>query len=682
MFLNRVLAFAVPLTVLNCSQVLAQSGNSAGGGTVLSEITVSANKRDQTLDRIDGAVSVRTGDELAAAGVTSVADLEKVFPSLVIRTRGNRAYANFTVRGMSSPDYYNPSVQIYVDGVPQDSAYFTQELVDVERVEFLRGPQGTLYGRNAFGGVINIISRKAREARVAGTGTVTNRTVGGEIAATVVPVPDTLFVDIAARALHNRGQITDITTGQEGIDRSDVAHGRIALRYAPAGGPFDAAASFSQENLRTREEIYLLEPLLKQRQYVSALQGPYPLLDRKASTGALSWNYRVGEYTLTGITGFQSIDMQRDISGQSFPETKQNVTQELRLAFGGSGPLSGVVGAYFEDVRFTRDTQGFPGFTGPSHNLVTGRGAAVFGEATYRLTERLAVTGGARFSYDEAAIDFAQAAGPFVPAFGFTNTAHFNGVQPKVSLGYQLTDELRVYGLVSQGYKPGGFNHTVTSILDMDPYKPETALNIEVGSKASLFAGRLDVSSAVYRIKAKDKQIYVGMVPFQVIRNVGEATSAGVEMEARLKATDRLTISGTANVGRSVFDTYVDPVTSARYDGNRLPYAPDVTASLSARYVIEQTFVPGEVAIAARANGFSRMYFNEANTLSQPAYVTFDAALEIGLTNAVLLKVFAENITDEVYRTSSFLFGQLGPNDVRSTIGQGRLVGASVKGRF
>lgn len=125
------------------------------------KMVISASKRDQLLNQIDAAVSIKTGEELERAGVRQVADLEKVFPGLIIRTRGNRAYANISMRGVTSPDFYNPAVQIYIDGVPQDVAVMTQQLQNIQHVELLRGPQGTLYGRNAHGGVINIITNKA-----------------------------------------------------------------------------------------------------------------------------------------------------------------------------------------------------------------------------------------------------------------------------------------------------------------------------------------------------------------------------------------------------------------------------------------------------------------------------------------------------------------------------------------
>ncbi|ERM53312.1 hypothetical protein P781_16810 [Vibrio mimicus CAIM 1883] len=109
-------------------------------------IVIESSKQSIPLERIDSSVLVKTGEELERAGIYQVQDLGKVFPGLVIQSRGNRTYANTTIRGISSPDYYSPTVSVYVDGVLQDNAFLTQQLLNIERVELLRGPQGTLYG--------------------------------------------------------------------------------------------------------------------------------------------------------------------------------------------------------------------------------------------------------------------------------------------------------------------------------------------------------------------------------------------------------------------------------------------------------------------------------------------------------------------------------------------------------
>jgi pesticin/yersiniabactin receptor len=628
----------------------------------LDEITVSPNKRTQTLGSVDGAVSVQTEADLKAAEVKNVSDLEKVFPGLVIRQRGNRAYSNFTVRGMSSPDFYNPTVQVYVDGVPQADSFLTQELVNVARVEFLRGPQGTLYGKNAYGGVLNIITRKPRENSISAGATATNQTQYGHLYATG-NYRDVLFTDIAVNGFGDRGQITDPTSGDE-VDTAHNWSGKVRWRYAPAGGPFDATFYVSKERLKSREEIYVADSQIDQRLYPVGV--PYPLLQRDAMSTALSWNYAFGPFKLTSITSYQDVDLDRQLFGSRSPETTTLWSQEARLTYDNGGPLTGIAGVYLQDTAFTRRQ-----LTGAYRvNDVDTRSYAVFGEFTYAILPRLFLTAGARGSIDESSIDYRG-------AFSINNSASFNGVQPKLSLGYQITDHARIYALVSRGYKAGGFNHAVSTAADANPYQPETAWNYEVGGRSTFWDGRLTLSGALYYIDSRDKQIYVGVVPNQVIRNVGEATSKGIELESTLRATDLLTLNASVTYGTSKFDDYIDPFTMQDFSGNQIPYAPNATVHAGFRQILPQNWWT-ELALTGAVHYFSRTYFNESNTLSQPAYATFDLGLEAQLRKGLFFKVFGTNLSNEIYRTYTFGTAPF----LFSNIGQGRLVGVSFYGTY
>lgn len=643
-----------------------------GAPQSLSEVVVTANKREQAIDRVDGGVSVVTADQLRDNDVRTVDDLQKVFPGVTIENRGNRAYANFTVRGISSPDYYNPSLQVYIDGVPQAASAMVQDLSNVERVELLRGPQGTLYGRNAFGGVLNIITRKPRENTATVFGTAADRRLEAGFAATGAIVPDTLFLDMSVKALEQIGQLRDSNGSNNAIDGSKAFNGRIGLRYAPTGGPFDANTWVSHDSLTSYEETAVLDSDVKDRIYRSSvLAFPYNRIDREITTAGLNWNYRFGEVTLSSTTSYQTVDLKRRLFGFQFPETTNTFNQEVKLAYDGGGRLKAVGGIAYLNEGFTRNA--YVALPQASKNKVQSESLAVFGEATYALTDQLDLTAGARGAIDWSSINFTGLDFATFSPLAFNNNAEFRSFQPKVSLGYQLNSQTRLYALVSQGYKPGGFNHAVSFAADALAYQPETAWNYEVGSRSSLWDGRLILSAAAYYIKSKDKQIYVGPIGLQVIRNAGEAESTGVELEATLKPTDRLTLTANANFGRSEFTNFIDPLSGVNYNGKQVPYAPDVTANLFGRYVIAQTLVPAEVAFTAAAHFVSTVYFDEANTLAQGGYGTYDVGLEFALPKGPTFKVFAQNLTDEVYRTNSFVFS----GTKLSTIGQGRLVGVS-----
>lgn len=645
----------------------------------LREVTVAATKRQQELGKTDAAVSVVDGAAIRDRQVQTTADLQKVLPGLVVDDRGSRLFSNFTVRGINSFDFYNPSVQVLVDGVPQAATALVRDIPNVSRVEFLRGPQGTLFGINAFAGVISITTEKPRENRTDISALASNRQFGIGANTTTVLVPETLFLDLGIKESHDLGQLKDPDRRKDNIDGRNALSGRMALRYAPLGGEFDATLSASHETLRSREEQYILDTDLHRRRYRSSVLGFYNFLDRELTTTALSWNYRMGDFTLSNITSFQYVDIQRRLSGNQFPETYRTIYEELRLAYDGGGPLKGVAGLTFVNNDFTRGQPSFAPFLGSSRNRVESSSAAVFGEATYALTSRLDLTGGVRAAYDWSNVDF-QRPDTFGVGTGlaFKKDANFSSVQPKVSLGYQVDETTRIYALVSEGYKPGGFNRAVFTTQDALAYKAETAWNFEIGGRTELFDGRLGLSAALYHIRSQDQQVYIGPVGAQVLRNAGQGTSTGIELEARLQATDNLVLTAQAAFGRSEFEKFTDPLTRVRYDGKQIPYAPDVSANLGARYLIDQAFIPARVTLTGNMRIVSKTYFDLENTLSQGGYSTYDAGLEFAFPNQVTAKVFANNLTDKVYRSYSYSSGPV----TLSNVAMGRVVGLDVRMRF
>ncbi|KMO38083.1 hypothetical protein VQ03_18075 [Methylobacterium tarhaniae] len=654
-----------------CAACLVASPVSAQnqGDTIqLEELVVTANKREQRLDKVDGAVSAVTAARLADNDVREVSDLQKVLPGVVIANRGSRPFANVTIRGISSPDFYNPAVQVYVDGVPQASANFAQDLLDVSRIELLRGPQGSLYGMNAFAGVLNITTEKPREKRIDVFATASERLFATGTATTSVLVPETLFLDLGLKERYFTGQIRDIDRNRNDIDWSNGLLGRAALRYAPLGGDFDANLFASHDTVRSREETYILDSDVKQRVFRSSvIRIPYSFLDREVTTAGLTMNYRLNDVTFSSVTSFQGVNLQRRLFGVSLPETHQVLYQEFRAAYDAGGPLKGVAGLVFFDNQFTLSRLG-------TRNAVDASSIAVFGEATYSLTDRLDLTVGARLAYDWSATRFNGASF----GFNFNNDADFTNFQPKVSLGYQVDPTTRIYALVSQGYKPGGFNRVASSPLDAVAYQPETAWNYEVGARTDMLDGMATVSGAFYRIESSNQQIYTGPVGFQVLRNAAEGTSTGVEIELALRPTDRLTLTAQGALGRSEFSGYTDPVTGQRIAGGRTPYAPDLVTNLGFRYLIDQTWIPAQMALTGAARTVSRTYFDPANAFSQGSFTTFDAGLDFTFGTASTLRVFANNLTDRTYRTYSFGYGPT----TYATIGQPRIVGVSWRTRF
>jgi pesticin/yersiniabactin receptor len=663
-------------TLFATAFLAAAPAQAEGEVTRLDSIMVSANKQAQPLDSVNGTVQVKTGEELEEAGVETVQDLEKVFSGLLIRTRGNRAYAGSTIRGISSPDYYNPSIQLYVDGVPQDSAFFTQPLVNVERVELLKGPQGTLYGRNAHGGVINIITKepgKGVDARVEGTYASLTREAALTMAGPLVE--DWLYGDVSLKRFDDVGQITDVATGDKHADNATDFIGSGRLHFRPKDSDFRASLSFSHEDLDSHEELYLREDNLNDLEYNSATDGEYHL-KRKVNTYALNMDYDMERSVLSSITSYQDRQMDRIMQGLNYAEDQTQFSQELRLVTDYTDDLNSVVGAYFQSIDFVRRQPGYPGYYGDSKNKVQNRSYALFGEANYAFAPKWDLTAGVRWSQEDAKIDFNQQA---PSAYGFDNDKTFTDVSPKLSIGWEPRRNDRLYAVVSKGFKPGGFNHAVTNADDREPYDSETSVNTELGWRSQMLGNRLALNASVYYISVSDTQIYVGPVGYQVIRNAGDARSYGLDLDINWQMTDAFTLTAGLNQGKSEFVNAQDPMTNENYDGHNLPYAPETSALLQGRYQFDQAWVPAKLALMAGVHYYSDIYFNESNTLKQPGYQTWDVSFEMAFHNGLALRAFVDNLTDEIYRTSSFQFGV---NDVRSTVGLGRNVGLTASMEF
>lgn len=651
--------------------------------TVLDRLIITASKREQEAGKIDAAISVVTGEELAERGVRTVEDLHKVFPGFSMGNRGNRVYSNVTVRGMASPDYFNPTVQVYVDGVPQLPSTFSQMLSDVERVELLRGPQGTLYGANAYGGVINIVTRKSDRNRFYVQTDISLDEPSVEIGGTAVLSPETLYFDFAGSFTHFSGDIDDGSTGADDINTSNNGYGRASLRYAPMDGDFDAAISFSKERLYSHEELYSFQADVDDRIYRSSLYGDIPVLDRDVTTLSGHWNYRFGEFVLSGITGYQRSDVRRDFSAGAgsrylWPQDDETISQEIRLNYEADA-FSGVAGLWYSHNDFMGWKSAIAPYYGAASNNVVTDSAAAFGELTWHATDRLDITGGLRATYDRSRID-AYRADSYGTGMGFDfeNSANFSSLQPKIAAGYQLTPDSRLFGVISRGYKPGGFNHSISSLIDSTAYDPESAWNFEAGVKSTLLDGSLDVSASVYHIRSSDKQIYVGMIGQQFIRNVGKATSTGVEIEATWQVSDRFTLSGNAAFGRSKFTDFTDPYTGVSYDGNRVPYAPDVTTHLNAAYVVTDSFFDGTLTANVAANVTSKVWFDESNSASQEGFATFDASLDFAGSDGLTARLYVQNLTDKSYKTSGYVNGAM----ELGTLGKGRTFGLTLRKEF
>lgn len=635
--------------ILKCSSLLlAASSVQTLAATIQPEtMVINATKQGVTLSKTDSSIQVKTADDLARASVKTVKDLEKVFAGLMIQTRGNRSYASTTVRGMNSPDFYSPTINVLVDGVKQDSAFITQPLLNVERVEFLRGPQGTLYGSNAQGGVINIITRRGGdESHIGVSYSNRKRLVEG---ATTLNINDDWYADVSLRSENENGFIEHQPSSKKDANGNRGLSGSFKLHYEPLEGPWDATLSFSSDQLNSHEEWYLTEQEYQKKQTTQAI----PDLERKVESYGLSVNYSLEDIQFSSISNLQNRRIDRLYTGGQWHEDQKTLSQELRMLTRHSDSLTSLLGLYIENTQFDGSAFG-------ATNRVDIDTTALFGQVKYALSEDFDITFGGRASRIKSSSDYSGNTGFGIAAYKVDKSE--NLFSPKATLGWQLDTDSRVYFSIANGYRPGGYNR-VPFGNNSAGYESEESLSTELGWRTSALDKKLNLSAAIYQIKTDDVQLYTGNIPNQVLSNFGKATSRGVELDVAWQATSKLGLNLGATVGKSEFNSGNNGL-----KGNRLTYAPDSTFTLGVDYQVSNN-----LQLSANARHNSKVYFDEANKISQSPVTLVDLAGEYS-HRGIDYRLFVNNASDKKYVSYAYQ----GRTGVASNYASGREVGLSM----
>ncbi|MGV3479204.1 MAG: TonB-dependent receptor [Sphingobium sp.] len=636
------------------------------------EIVVTALKRSTNLQETPISISAVTGDTIANSGVQSIADLNASVPSLTF-VDGGPSSRRVVIRGIQAAG--EPTVGTYYDETPvtgaigagNDAGGSTPELrlFDVERVEVLRGPQGTLYGSGSMGGTLRVIYEKPKfDTEVAADVSVSGTRGGGvnyEGSAMVnLPVVDD---KIAVRAVgfyrNAEGFIDNTTLNIKNINDQKSYGGRLLVRLQPTEDlTIDAAAYINRSRTDTNAWT------LSSGKFKSDALTRQPVRD-DLELYSLTANYDFGGVTLTGIVSYleRDLDSVSDVSrfirstrtaagcagrvgggaactptqlanyyalvdSQSssalYPQqTMSSWTAELRLSSDGSGPFNWTVGGFFSD----RDTH----VANPQVNTdpVTGRviepqqiatirfiddslrQVAVFGEFSYDVTDKLNLTAGARyFKYDKDISGQTTIGsilvGAVVRPLSFVDSSE-DGTAFKFNASYKITPEVMLYAEAAQGFRPGGANQVIGLAQELTPYTSDSLWNYEIGLKNTLFDRRLFLNIDVFQIDWSDMQI-TGRTPngaFAFITNAGKARVRGLEVEATIRPAEGFSITGNASyIDAKLRENQANANVSAPgLKGDRIPYVPKFSAGIAAQY---------QWALSDTLSGFARI---DANTV-------------------------------------------------------------------
>jgi len=671
----------------------------------LEEVVVTATRRATNLQTTPVAVSAYDAEALEARNVEDLRDLALSTPGFVVSGSAGFDFPT-SIRGVSSAASgigADLPVAVYVDGVylPRgNSAVFG--LVNVAQVEVLKGPQGTLFGRNATAGAILIATRPPPGAFEAYGDILYGRfderrvrlSVGG-------PLGAGWRASVSAAMRRRDGFQTNQFDGSEvnGEASDDV---RIALRFDD-GGPLDAtlrldAGRFESPifNKGIQADPFYTAPISldvidRVVRNIDRVSNNHRSFSEREEWGAgLTLGYELGpQWRLKAISAYRQgrVEFQVDTDGSAASllrsnqrwEKQHQLSQELQLARGGER-LDLILGAYLfrEEARtlFFADSyvgnlrQGFS-----AHNVT--RSAALFAEARWRATDRLAATAGVRLSREEKDFSnvFQVAAGqPTDPskarpdAIAFTkartsSSRDWDDVSPRFVLDYRVTDRVFAYASASRGFKSGG--HNFTSDTD-PPFGPEKVWSYELGVKSEWFERRLRLNAAAYRQDYKDLQVRLPSGPgVAFFTNASGADIRGLELEAVAQPTPLWRLEASASFMKATYEDYVSFAANAqaclggRFDpgsltcdlsGNDLNRAP----RRSVYVAVQRTFPleAGEVVARASYARNSRAFYNDRNTLGNSGWERLDASLAWRSPDEqVTVELWGKNLTDDRYFT-------------------------------
>jgi iron complex outermembrane receptor protein len=637
-----------------CGLMLAggQGAHAAETPNTVGELVVTAQKRAENVQDVPIAITALSAQQLKDQHVTNILDLNGLSPSLSIKTDDNAANPKIFIRGVGLNDF-NPNtatpVGIYVDGVYIGSPLAQLgQFFDLERIEVLRGPQGTLYGRNTTGGAINVVTRKPTQTYSADAsveyGNYNSLNVEGGVGGPIVK--DVLAFRLAAAGDWDDGYTLNRLTGHHGNDQ-DHWTGRASLLYTPAsnfsllgqlrygeskGGsiwaynrsllPQTAAATgpdgFCAPGFYTSGDCTNVVGYANTSK--DLYEGDYHLegKDKVRTLGAaLTASWDLGPVSLTSVTGYDSAhrnDIEDtdadpyDVITADYLARQSVVSEELRLQNNDDGPAKWVTGlyysrdrlntdSYYDILRIARDptaenptgadlANSIGQFGWPYKQSTTSY--AAFGQVDYKLTQRLTGTVGLRWSGDKKVFHYtSDAEFHSIVLFSVDDSKSFSSLSGKVGLQYQISDDANVYANYNRGYKSGGFfGGQATDPALVAPYRDEKVNAYEVGTKSEWFDRRLRANLSAFYYDYKDLQVYDLVLVGAITEQIFTNASAAriYGAEAELTATP---IDGlTLTLGASALSAkYRDFVSlSGDYSGNTLPNAPKLSANGSAQY--------------------------------------------------------------------------------------------------
>lgn len=666
--------------------------------TRLDAVVVTAQKREEPLQNVPLSISALSAKDVKDYRLWNAKDITAIVPNLYSANSGDERNVT-SVRGIGTTSY-DPAIATYVDGVNQFTLdTYSSQLVDIERIEVLRGPQGTLYGRNAMGGVINIITKQPTDKPTA----FAEANVGNyglqryEMGFRTPVVANKLYLGASAMYSSRDGYYTN-TFLNERFDKRKVLAGNYFLKYKISGN-WNVNLNLRHQSTQNDGAFPLASSVTE------AFEKPYELQQNAKARmsdntlfSSLSVNYSGNSFIFSSQTAYQANHRyyKTPIDGDFSPldivtiindygKKWNNVktwTQEFKFTSpaASSGKLQWTAGSFlFLDDRPNRQATHYGADAGifglPDVNFATinttvakGQGIAFYGQATYSLTDRLDITGGVRYDYENkkySGFSEYQKDGQLAMVTQPDTAARVNysAFSPKAGLTWHASAATNVYGTYSRGFRTGGLTQLSSdpSQPPLHPFDPEYSDNFELGVKNSFLKNKLQLNLVFFYTNVTNIQVPTLVLPdaFTITRNAGRLNSKGAELELAATPVKGLQLSynfgytdaSYTNLKLSQDGNAVD------LKGKKQIYTPEYTSLFAAQYGFPlgthqriRLVVRGEWAC------LGRQYFDLNNTIEQKGYSLFNTRAGFSAKNFDVM-FWGRNLGGKKYISYAYDFG-------------------------
>jgi iron complex outermembrane receptor protein len=717
----------------------------------LQEVVVTATRREEAALQVPASLTVLSGDTLDQLGAKSIQDYAPLVPGLQV-AEVEPGYSLQVLRGITTGlNATGATVATYIDDTPTTGASVSSlgststpdpDLFDVQRIEVLKGPQGTLYGASSMGGLIKYVTNPPNLTKFEGKVEAGYEGVSGggngNSARALVNIPllaDVLAVRADVFRIAYPGYINNVFRNETDVNAALSVGGRVSVLWRPVDAFSARLTSYYQRLTSDNPGAMDVQPLTLQPtsgDLNTAEKLPEPVYS-KWFVNNMVLSYDFSWANLSSSTSVEKQYTSNSLDASNYYGTlyggvvggnaalvraltnTTKTTEEVRLVSPGGGTIEWITGFYYTHERAitpqfvdqyeavgATDTPVFPNLVTVTTDSLL-REAAVYGDLTYRFSPSFDLQGGIRYAniaqeYEQT--DFTFAGASLVPNLGGSSTLSKN-----TYLGvarYHFDQDTMLYARVATGYRPGGPNDVIPGVSSAPAtYQSDSLISYELGVKGALASGRFDYTFDAFRINWKNIQVQ-GVDPvtaFEFYDNGGKAHSQGLELELGYHPVRglRLGVSGALDDAKLDEDIPVPGVTAR--SGNELPYAPKVSYAGTVDYEHPLTStMRGFGGLTVAGVGARRAYFDDqtvglaplglvSKTGDLPAYATLDLRGGVNF-NRVTLTAYLRNVTDK--RGAVALYGAVAGADLANgtvgpaalTVIQPRTVGVTARFEF